>query len=62
MSERKKELQSVTEENHEVVPFTNFELYLQELGLPHEGIIASDRERKDEHGIDPNYSGAFIPN
>ncbi|WP_107951336.1 hypothetical protein [Lysinibacillus parviboronicapiens] len=28
-----------------LVPFKNFESYLQELGLPHEGIIASDRER-----------------
>lgn len=55
MSERKKILQSVTEENHEVIPFTDFELYLQELGVPYEGITASDRERKnDEHGISPN--------
>ncbi|TWG74401.1 hypothetical protein L604_000700000960 [Bacillus subtilis J27] len=45
MSENKRELQKIASTNHEVVPFTNFELYLQELGLPHEGIIASDRER-----------------
>ncbi|PEX92587.1 hypothetical protein [Bacillus cereus] len=44
MSDNRRELQITT--SHEVVPFTNFEQYLQELGLPHEGIIASDRERQ----------------
>lgn len=46
MSENKPELQIITSENHELVPFTNFELYLHKLGLPHEGIIASDKERR----------------
>jgi len=46
MSEDKREIQKIDSTNYEVVPFTNFELYLQELGLPYEGIIASDRERK----------------
>lgn len=44
MSENKSELQVL--KSYEVIPFTNFELYLQELGLPHEGIIAPDSERK----------------
>ncbi|MGN4637228.1 hypothetical protein [Bacillus cereus group sp. MYBK34-1] len=43
MSEDKREIQ--VSKSHEVLPFTNFELYLQELGLPHEGIIAPDVER-----------------
>lgn len=43
MTDKKKELQ--VSKPHEVVPFTNFELYLQELGLPHEGIVAPDSER-----------------
>lgn len=46
MPENKRELQNITSQNHEIVPFTNFELYLQELGLPFEGIIASDKERE----------------
>lgn len=46
MSENKRELQITNSKNHEVAPFTNFELYLQELGLPHQGIIASEKERK----------------
>ena len=46
MDENKLELQTDTSKKHELVPFTNFELYLQELGLPHEGIIVSDKERK----------------
>ncbi|MCU5702484.1 hypothetical protein OCB11_28040 [Bacillus cereus] len=43
MSEDKREIQ--VSKSHEVLPFTNFELYLQDLGLPHEGIIAPDGER-----------------
>lgn len=46
MLDNKSELQIMNSKDHEVVPFTNFELYLQELGLPHKGIIASDKERK----------------
>ncbi|MCW6084246.1 hypothetical protein AAGC94_04540 [Clostridium sporogenes] len=45
MSKNKHELQFINSENHEVAPFTNFELYLQDLGLPHQEIIASDKER-----------------
>lgn len=43
MSADKREIQ--VSKSHEVLPFTNFELYLQDLGLPHEGIIAPDVER-----------------
>ncbi|MGX4670573.1 hypothetical protein JNUCC74_15525 [Cerasibacillus sp. JNUCC 74] len=43
MSENKGELQATT--NNEIAPFNNFEFYLQDLGLPYEGIIASERER-----------------
>lgn len=32
-------------ESSELIPFSNFELYLNELGLPHEGVIASESER-----------------
>lgn len=46
MSDNKSELQISNLNNHEIEPFTNFELYLQQLGLPHQGIIASDKERK----------------
>ena len=45
MSENKNELQILSSENREVTAFNNFELYLKELGLPHEGIIASKKER-----------------
>lgn len=31
---------------NDLLPYTNFEVYLQALGLPHEGIIAPDNERK----------------
>lgn len=43
MFENKGELQAST--NNNVAPFSNFELYLQDLGLPSEGIIASTKER-----------------
>jgi len=46
MSENKRELQVINSRDYEIVPFTNFELYLQELGLPYQGIIASDKERR----------------
>lgn len=38
------EIQVITQQ--EVVPYSNFEGYLKELGLPYEGIIAPDSERK----------------
>ncbi|WMJ81461.1 hypothetical protein RBU49_04185 [Clostridium sp. MB40-C1] len=46
MFRNERELQIISSENHELSPFTNFELYLKELGLPHQGIIASNKERK----------------
>lgn len=45
MSENEKDLEVTVYENQSLVPFSNFELYLSKLGLPHEGIIASERER-----------------
>lgn len=45
MTENKSQLEKVHSKGNEIIPFTNFELYLQDLGLPYEGIIASDKER-----------------
>lgn len=45
MSENEKDLEVTVYENQPLVPFSNFEIYLSQLGLPHEGIIASERER-----------------
>ncbi len=39
-------LATVNDEEKKMIPFTNFENYLQTLGLPFEGIIASETERK----------------
>ncbi|MGG3652601.1 hypothetical protein ABES36_14350 [Bacillus pseudomycoides] len=46
MSNDKSELIETNKGSRSVMSLQNFENYLQELGLPHEGIIASDRERK----------------
>ncbi|MDA1577244.1 hypothetical protein PDJ96_14850 [Bacillus cereus group sp. BY17LC] len=51
MSDNRREV--LVSRSHEVVPFNNFELYLQELGLPHEGIIAPDSERNTMQMILP---------
>src|SRR5690554_6977774 len=45
MSENEKDLEVTVYENQSLVPFSNFELYLSKLGLPHEGIIATEREQ-----------------
>ncbi|PHD65691.1 hypothetical protein, partial [Bacillus toyonensis] len=50
MSNDKSELIETNKGSRSVMSLQNFENYLQELGLPHEGIIASDRERKLMHG------------
>jgi hypothetical protein len=46
LSENKSDLSEIRQGNLSVNSLQNFESYLQELGLPHEGIIASSRERK----------------
>ncbi|UOQ91515.1 hypothetical protein MUO14_13070 [Halobacillus shinanisalinarum] len=46
MGNERSELGEVKQASISIDRLQNFESYLQELGLPHEGIIASGRERK----------------
>lgn len=46
MGNEKSELEAVGQTSISPDKFQNFERYLQDLGLPHEGIIATDRERR----------------
>lgn len=46
MSNEKSELEVIKHRSISVDKFQNFENYLRDLGLPHNGIIATERERK----------------
>lgn len=44
-----------------LIPFSQFEKYLQSLGLPFEGIIASEKERNTMASILPQTFEALTP-
>jgi hypothetical protein len=53
MKDNKNDITYINDTKNELVPFTNFEMYLYDLGLPHEGIVASDKERTTMQAILP---------